>query len=724
VVPCKGCANSSLFEPNMPQILRDLRLAHKFSLLGVVAAVMVLLPLTYYVYSVEQHLDQVRSELEGIAPSRGLLRVVQLTQQHRGLSAAMLGGKSDVEPQRSSQQAEAEQAVEAFGTLSRALDDSGRLQADWERVVTDWRALSKDVASRSVSGPQSFERHTALIARQLELHGRIMDATGLSLESQPVPRFLTVAALQQSPELSESLGQMRALGSLALARQELAPEQRAALLTLVDRAQREARAVALNLDKVFHLDPAAKTVLSDDVARVQAAIASAQRLTQEQVLGAAALTFASTDYFRSMTESIDQVYGLQHKAGDFLEASLADRLRAGRQSEWLLLGSCLLLSLLGLGLGRGVTRSITQAVETARASAVRIANGDLTLAPAATSRDELGELMTAMAAMNTSLTRVVGTVRQNADSVATASIQIAQGNLDLSARTEQQASALEETAATMDELNLTVRTNAESARQANALAQGATSVAVRGGEMVAQVVDKMDGISAASRKIAEIIGVIDGIAFQTNILALNAAVEAARAGEQGRGFAVVAGEVRSLAQRSAAAAREIKGLIHTSVERVEQGSALVNQTGRTVDEVVAAIKHVSEIVARISAASAEQSLGVQQVGQAVSQMDQVTQQNAALVEESAAAAEGLKQQAHELVQAVALFKLGQAGAAGSAAGGSVTNDDWSGVERRGDDRARNVTRPDFSQKALNPAAQAAPQASAPERTGTDDWERF
>ncbi|WP_310462724.1 methyl-accepting chemotaxis protein [Sphaerotilus sp.] len=708
----------------MPQFISNLRLSRKFALLGAVAAVMVMVPLSYYVRSVEQDLGRTRNELAGIQPSRSLLRVLQLTQQHRGLSAAVLGGKSDVEPQRSGRQAETEQAVEAFTALSHDLGNDVRLRGDWERVAVEWRTLAKDVASRSVSGPQSFERHTALIARQLELHSRVMDAVGLTLESQPGSYFLTVATLQLAPELSESLGQMRAIGALALARQELAPEQKTVLLSLVDRAQRQARDVTLNLDKVFYLDPRAKTALADDVARVQAALTSAQRITQDQVLGAAALSHASADYFRVMTESIDQVYGLQHNAGAVLEAELKARLNNSRQFEWLLVGACLLLSALGFALGRGVTRSITDAVESARASAVRIANGDLTHAPPATSRDELGELMTAMAAMQASLTRVVGTVRQNADSVATASVQIAQGNLDLSARTEQQASALEETAATMDELNSTVRTNAASAQQANALAQGATSVAVRGGEMVAQVVDTMNGISAASRKIAEIIGVIDGIAFQTNILALNAAVEAARAGEQGRGFAVVAGEVRSLAQRSAAAAREIKGLINTSVERVEQGSALVNQTGRTVDEVVASIKRVSEIVAQISAASAEQSLGVQQVGQAVSQMDQVTQQNAALVEESAAAAEGLKQQAHELVQAVALFKLGHAGATGSAADVSVTNDAWSGAERRGEDRARNVTRPDFTQKAPYPAERAAPQESAPERTGTDDWERF
>jgi methyl-accepting chemotaxis protein len=266
-------------------------------------------------------------------------------------------------------------------------------------------------------------------------------------------------------------------------------------------------------------------------------------------------------------------------------------------------------------------------------------------------------MLAAMSRMQSSFSAIVRGVQANAEQVATASAQIAQGNNDLSGRTEQQASALEETAASMEELSATVRQNADNAKQANQLAQSASTVAVLGGDVVAQVVDTMKGINESSKKIADIISVIDGIAFQTNILALNAAVEAARAGEQGRGFAVVASEVRSLAGRSADAAKEIKSLIITSVERVEHGTTLVDKAGATMSEVVSSIKRVTDIMGEIRAASVEQSSGVAQVGEAVTQMDHATQQNAALVEESAAAAESLKGQAQQLVQAVAVFKL-------------------------------------------------------------------
>ena len=302
---------------------------------------------------------------------------------------------------------------------------------------------------------------------------------------------------------------------------------------------------------------------------------------------------------------------------------------------------------------RSITRPLAQAVE----AADRVAGGDLSGQIIVQSKDETGHLLSALQRMQQSLVNTVSTVRQNAEGVASASAQIASGNNDLSARTEQQASALEETAASMEELGSTVRQNADNARAANQLAVSASTVAVQGGDVVAEVVETMKGINASSNKIADIISVIDGIAFQTNILALNAAVEAARAGEQGRGFAVVAGEVRNLAGRSAEAAKEIKALITASVERVEQGTALVDKAGATMTEVVSAIRRVTDIMGEISAASSEQSAGVGQVGEAVTQMDQATQQNAALVEEMAAAASALNAQAGELVNAVAVFKL-------------------------------------------------------------------
>jgi methyl-accepting chemotaxis protein-1 (serine sensor receptor) len=304
---------------------------------------------------------------------------------------------------------------------------------------------------------------------------------------------------------------------------------------------------------------------------------------------------------------------------------------------------------------RGLSRALEKAVEVAYA----VAQGDLTQTIEVRGDNEMARLMKALTAMSESLIKVVSSVRQGSDGVATASAEIAQGNNDLSARTEQQASALEQTAASMEELGSTVKQNADSARQANQLAMNASTVAVKGGEVVGQVVDTMKGINESSRKISDIISVIDGIAFQTNILALNAAVEAARAGEQGRGFAVVASEVRSLAGRSAEAAKEIKNLIGASVERVEHGTALVDQAGITMTEVVSSIKRVTDIMGEISAASNEQALGVTQVGEAVTQMDQATQQNAALVEEMAAAASSLKSQAQELVQTVAVFKLSE-----------------------------------------------------------------
>ena len=368
-------------------------------------------------------------------------------------------------------------------------------------------------------------------------------------------------------------------------------------------------------------------------------------------------------------------------------------------------------------------RSITGPLARAVHAADLVAAGDLTVQIQADSQDETGKLLQSLDKMQQSLVRTVCTVRQNAESVASASAQIASGNHDLSARTESQASALEETAASMEELGSTVRQNADNARQANQLAVSASTVAVQGGEVVSQVVETMKGITTASNKIADIIGVIDGIAFQTNILALNAAVEAARAGEQGRGFAVVASEVRSLAGRSAEAAKEIKSLIGASVERVEQGNVQAERAGQTMTEVVNAIRRVTDIMGEISAASSEQSAGVSQVGEAVTQMDQATQQNAALVEQMAAAAGSLSGQARELVEAVAVFKLAQ-GASGQWSAAPAHKPVAAPAPRPAAPRPSLGAKKPASAPASKPAASLSAPKPVAAADGQGDWESF
>ncbi|MDT8990845.1 methyl-accepting chemotaxis protein [Curvibacter sp. APW13] len=392
---------------------------------------------------------------------------------------------------------------------------------------------------------------------------------------------------------------------------------------------------------------------------------------------------------------------------------------------------CLLVSLAcAVLMGTWITRSISGPINEAVSVARAVAGGDLTTVVTSQGKNETGQLLQALHDMQVSLIGIVQSVRQGSESVSTASAEIAQGNNDLSARTESQASSLEETAASMEELSSTVKQNADSARQANQLSANASMVAQNGGEVVGQVVHTMRDINDSSRKIADIISVIDGIAFQTNILALNAAVEAARAGEQGRGFAVVASEVRALAGRSAEAAKEIKTLINASVEKVEHGTALVDQAGATMTEVVEAIGRVTQLMGEIDSASNEQAAGVAQVGEAVSQMDQVTQQNAALVEEMAAAASSLKTQSQELVKTVAFFKLADGHVAPSklqVRAPTAAGRPFAGPERRAGGIPKGAAARASSTPPKAPVvlatAKPAPKATS-SATADDDWETF
>ncbi|MGC4076482.1 MAG: methyl-accepting chemotaxis protein [Rubrivivax sp.] len=529
----------------------------------------------------------------------------------------------------------------------------------------------------------------AVAVWQLQVH---RDATASMVEremqrnetTQQWAALLRVNLLQVTSALKTSDAAYAArLQADALEGSKGAASLRDKVLQLTDDDEGKALIAAINAERQKYLD-----VRSDLFKRKEAGGAVSAAVDQE-------LQPLAEAYLARLQEVVDHSHRVLDRKIEALDA-------ATRVSQWAMAAGALIAVALGAAFAALVSRSITRPISRAVSAAEAIGAGELNTTIDARGSDESARLLQALAAMQANLAKTVAEVRGSADSVATASHQIAQGNADLSARTEQQASALQQTAASMEQLNATVRQNADNALQANQLAAAASTVASDGGRMVGEVVEKMNGISDSSRRIADIIGVIDGIAFQTNILALNAAVEAARAGEQGRGFAVVAGEVRSLAQRSAEAAREIKALIGTSVERVEAGNALVHQAGAKMQDVLASIRRVADIVGEISSASAEQRDGVSQVGDAVAQMDQATQQNAALVEESAAAAESLRTQSRQLVDAVAVFRLGNEGARREAAPAAAA-----------------VTVP-----APKPAARPAARAVATPASAEAAWETF
>jgi methyl-accepting chemotaxis protein len=711
----------------MKNLIGNLRLAHKFWLIGLIATAMLAMPSALVVTSGIEKLRFAQAELTGIEPAHHALMLVQLTQQHRGLSAGFLSGTEALGPQRAEKQKQVDEALARTQGALAALGDA-KLVEQAGHIAADWQQLAKDIGTGNLLGSRSFARHTALIDRQLAVIEDISHVSGIAMHREASGRFLQTGVLRHLPLLTESLGRLRDRGTVQLASGAATPQE----LTRLELNATAARGYRDDAGKVLELAVRSDAVLGQALAApltsAMAATEEALKLVDEKLVSAEALDHPSGEYFAAVTRVIDEQFVLIEAAFQGLDRMLREDVAAARNQLGMVAGGIALLALVALYVMWTVTRTTTASVGAALRLAEAVAAGDLRETVRAHGRDEIGRLVRALGAMNESLARVVSDVRRNAEGVATASTQIAQGNSDLSGRTEEQASALEETAASMEELGSTVRQNADNAMQGNQLALNASTVAARGGEVVSQVVDTMKGINDSSRKIADIISVIDGIAFQTNILALNAAVEAARAGEQGRGFAVVAAEVRSLAQRSAEAAKEIKGLITASTDRVAQGTALVDRAGETMQEVVASIKRVSDLMGEISIASSEQSAGVAQVSEAVGQMDQATQRNAALVEESAAAAQSLEEQAQQLVQSVAVFKLppdhhdhhdrqsGQGVAeaarqeAPTAAPAALPTADggWDGVERRSPNRAKNVTRPLFGK-----AESKAPPAAEP-----------
>ncbi|MGO0789553.1 methyl-accepting chemotaxis protein [Herbaspirillum seropedicae] len=641
----------------MRSLINHLRFSRKFALIGALAFLLFIVPTTLLVRSNLQDLAIAEREQLAVEPARDLLLMLKQMQQHRGLSALYLSDTNAGAADRAERQKQVEATLERVRTGILPLQDK-ELMESLERVASQWRALAQAVSSKAITGAQSNLQHAELIALELDLIDQLANSSGLALEAEAALFYVQRAVMNELPQLTEALGQTRARGAVMLGRGQASAEERARLENLADRARRsyDSARKSLTLAAGRHALPA-----NLERARAEALKAAEEgfKLADSAIIRADNLSMPAPEWVATMTRIIDTQFVLVNASFDLMRDELQAKIPRVRNELLMLCALLGLLAAAALWVMVAITRATTSAINDAVRLTEAISAGDLTQHVQINGSDEVARLLTAMQAMTARLSTVVSSVRSNSESVATASAQIAQGNADLSKRTEEQASALQQTAASMEELGSTVAQNADGARQAGDLAREAAHVAGQGGQVVQQVVQTMQGLHASSDRISDIIGVIDGIAFQTNILALNAAVEAARAGEQGRGFAVVATEVRSLAQRSATAAREIKELITASVEQVGQGTQLADQAGKTMEEIVTSIRRVSDIMVGINAATAEQNTGIAQVGQAVTQMDTTTQQNAALVEESAAAAISLSGQARELVQAVAVFRLGQ-----------------------------------------------------------------
>jgi methyl-accepting chemotaxis protein len=689
-------------------LLNRLALWKKFSFLGVLSLLLVSVPFTMYVHESGKVIDATKLEAQGIAPARLLLSVLQLTQQHRGLSALVLNGHDEAQAKRTAKMDEADKAFAALDAFINSHPHNSAVENGWRQTSGAWNTLKGQVTQKSITGKESYAAHGAMIKSLLAVKDRLLDFYGLSYDPTFEGSYLIAGTLDVMPALAETFGQMRAKGSGILAAKTATPEEAVMFFAMVAKADEAHDKLNIAMENATAAKPALKERLAGPS---QAALGGASKVIQlalTQIAKAEQYTFSSSDYFNQFTEAIDAQFKLNEAALVVLDDMLQQRIAQLTHNIALLSGGIVLLfvvvALIGAAISRGVIRQLGGEPDYASSVAEKIAAGDLTVRVDTKAGDN-ASLLVSMRIMRDSLVGLIGQIQSGAGAIANASSEIAAGNMDLSSRTEQQASSLEETASAMEQLTSTVQQNAGNARHANEMAQSASGVAAKGGAIVAQVVDTMGSINDSSRKIVDIISVIDGIAFQTNILALNAAVEAARAGEQGRGFAVVATEVRNLAQRSAAAAKEIKTLIGDSVDKVEAGSKLVAQAGTTMEEVVTSVRQVTDIMSDIRHASDEQSVGIEQVNLAIAQMDQVTQQNAALVEEAAAASAAMQDQAAQLVQVVGHFQLSGGHSAPQIAAAAP--------------------RAAIKQPGLRiAAAKAAPVKAAPSKAAGDDWEEF
>jgi methyl-accepting chemotaxis protein len=914
------------------------KLANKFMALGLVAAIAVAVPFVPLTKGYSDQIVATEKERVGVAIHRELRQSLQEIQRHRGASTSLLSGKAEFKGRSDTARASADAAIVKADTVIASTENNLGQVLGWAEFKADWQSLKADFMA--LKPPENAQKHTAVLAKLLEVMDFVADTSELVLDPEAVTYFSMDMAILQLPRVTERMGQGRALGSLVLSEKAVNPAQRDRMISGFGEVELRQNAIAADSKKIFAVDASAQKKLQAPFGDAKSGISNFVNNVQQHILKPEVLTYDPVRYFDETTQAIDASFKLYDEASLFLDQSLQDRVSRVKTEMALVMGIALGLVALIAWLAFIILRRVNRSVIGAANALDRIADGRLDVALKAEGNDEIGHLISRLDEMQNQLRRrletdkkaadenlrikigldnvatnvmvadnalniiymnraanelfarvekdlrrdlpnfsaaallganidvfhknpahqrallqkltgkhrttigvggrtfvltvtpvlndsgqqlgtavewldrtgevaienevamivtaaangdftqrvasegkegfflqlthnlnqlldtsqrgiddvvhvlgslakgdltqrieadyagsfgqmkrdanetadhlgdIVRQIKEAADAINTAAKEISSGNQDLSARTEEQASSLEETASSMEELTGTVKQNADNARQANDLAGSAQQVAEKGGEVVGQVVHTMSAIAQSSHKIADIIGVIDGIAFQTNILALNAAVEAARAGEQGRGFAVVATEVRNLAQRSAAAAKEIKDLIADSVHKVESGNKQVEEAGQTMEQIVNSIKGVAKIMAEISSASREQSAGIEQVSLAVSQMDEATQQNAALVEQAAAAAESMEEQALSLAQLVSVFRL--------AGGEGAVTPNLSGAAHNMSGRT-NAARGVASSPSAAPGGRprSAPQAASKALSTLDDeWHEF
>ena len=634
----------------------DLRLTSKFILLGLVLLFILALPVALYFQGLLKEGEHARNINNISHAVTTMNNVIKAVQSLRGISTAALNGDQNLEKRLPAAKNAAVNSINTLDAQVQEIDVSSEFIEQWSKIKKEWASLERTLDQKTLTSSDNLLAHTHLIRTILVANDQLLAEHGFSLDPSLDVYSLVQVSLVLNPKLSEALGIMRARGSAFLSQNAISAEDVGRLRNEIHLTRQLQEDIFNHLSRITEVDPTAREVIFDTAQRARSQVMASIELVEKELVNAETIRYSVSLYFDEISNAIEQLHVFNAVAMGQLTALLADRVNDSNRkiaiTSMVLLCGLLFAIAFALVIMRSISSPVRQVIQVAES----VSQGDLTVTVPVGGTNEFAALMTQMESMRRNLIHLISQMSDSASNVASASSVMAESSQDLSSRTASQAAALEETAASMAQLTVTVRHNADRAQQANNLSESAVDAAGKSGLVVEKLAQTMGDINALSKQIVEIISIIEGIAFQTNMLALNASVEAARAGVQGRGFAIVATEVRALAQRSSSSAREIKDLIDKSVDAISDGYRLATDAGVSMDQTVTSIKHVTDIMAEITLASQEQSIGIEQVNQAVSQMDQTTQQNAEMVEQASDAARSLQQQATGLAGLVSRFR--------------------------------------------------------------------